>query len=260
MNHICWINYIYKKTIKNNNFQIIIIKYIIKIIDYNKNIDHSLDIYNKEYIALVRDFNFTKVDINKEIQKSTKKSTLKNQKPSPIVYGTPDELMNKNIPIIEIASKNDKDSVKSHKKKEKRDKISDLESKFKTVVIKDCSNSLDNIDSNNFLDCTKLGDNSPIFNMDCISMPILNKNDSLNDLEDCGGSRLKKEIEMEKEDVVGEISNKHYTKNKSKRLSSATITSINSYNSRCTVDDEDIHFEESSNKGNLLFTKKKRKN
>jgi len=175
------------------------------------------------------------------------------QKPSETVYGTPIELMNKNIPIIEITSKNDdyfdKDSIKANKKKEKKDKISDLESKFKTVVIKDCSNSLDNINSSNFLDCSKLNVNSPIFNMDCASMPSLNKNNSLDDFDDQNCNKIKKNDESEKDDILGEIgssSKNHHRQNtiRSKRLSTATITSISSYNSRCTADEDDIHFEE----------------
>jgi len=148
--------------------------------------------------------------------------------------------MNQNIPIIQVTnSKNgeyfDKDSIKARKKK---NRISDLESRFKNIEIPEGHSSLENIDTSNFLDCTKLS--SPIFNMDCVSMPALNKD---------------KENE-EKEDTVGEINNistKHCRPNRQNRLSNATITSVNSYNNRSFVEEEDIHFENNSEKGKIII-------
>ncbi|ORX51796.1 hypothetical protein BCR36DRAFT_445740, partial [Piromyces finnis] len=188
------------------------------------------DIYNKEYIRLIRDFNFSKRDINKEIIKNTK-NIGENRLPSPTIYGSPTELMNKNIPIIHVTSSNDgeyfeQDPIKARKKK---NRAFELDPKLKTIDIPNCLSSLENIDTNNFLDCTKLS--SPIFNMDCVSMPALNKD---------------KENE-EKNDTVGEINinlSMRSTRNKRQStLSSCTVTSVNSYNSRSYTEEEDIHFE-----------------
>ncbi|OUM59487.1 hypothetical protein PIROE2DRAFT_63748 [Piromyces sp. E2] len=167
---------------------------------------------------------------NHEIIKNTK-NIEENRLPSPTVYGSPTELMNKNIPIVQLTNSKagesfDIDSIKARKKK---NRISDLESRFKNIDIPEIHTSLDNIDTSNFLDCTKL--NSPIFNMDCVSMPSLNKD---------------KESD-EKEDTIGEINNslstRNYRPHRQSRLSNATITSVNSYNNRSYVDEDDIHFE-----------------
>jgi len=212
--------------------------------------DHCLDIYNKEYITLVRDFNYSKVDINKEIIKNSKNCNLEVRLPSPTIHGSPIELMNQNIPIIEITSKDDehfdKDSIISRKKK---NKICDLEARFKNIEITtpESTCSLEHINANNFIDYTKL--NSPFFNTDCISLPSLNKKDPIIEIE-AQNKKSNKEND-EKNDVLGEINGsptKHCNK-KSNRLSSATVTSVNSYNSRCNVED-DIHFEDNTKTGN----------
>ncbi|ORX88093.1 ras GEF [Anaeromyces robustus] len=211
--------------------------------------DHTLDIYNKEYITLVRDFNYSKVDITKDLVKNTQNSNPEEVLPSPIVYGTPNELMNKNISIKEVTSKDNEYFDKESSIKKKKNRLSDLESKFKTMEISEGGNSLDNINSNNFMDCTKLKLDSPIFDIDCVSMPILN-NKKESDIETQSKKSKKESIyEKEKEDVLGEISNNNNNTlkirtNRGHRLSCATITSVNSYSAKSPVVEDEVHFED----------------
>ncbi|ORY76448.1 ras GEF [Neocallimastix californiae] len=217
--------------------------------------DRTLDIYNKEYISLIRDFNYNnKLDINKTIIENNKKEE---RLPSPTIHGSPVDLISKNIPIIEVTSKDDgyydHDSVRK-----KKNRLSNLEAQFKDFKISEGTSSIENLDLSNLLNNKKIDLNSPMFNMDSVSMPSLNNTKKDSSLEiDIINKRAKKESNQEKEDILGEINtfSRYSQIPRPKRLSCGTINTVNtvsSVNSYSNKFDDDIHFENNSKYGSTM--------